>query len=100
MDSGNRFEWDWAKAASNFKKHGVSFSEAITVFDDPDRLILPDLGHSTREEKRELMIGKSDLRRQLLVVYAELEPDGTRLISARRANGRERKRYYETQPKG
>ena len=40
----SRFEWDPTKAASNFFKHGVSFNEAMTVFDDPDRLLLPDRG--------------------------------------------------------
>lgn len=95
----SRFEWDPAKAASNLKKHGVSFREAITVFDDPDRLLLPDPWHSTVEESRELVMGTSDLKRQLLVVYTERGPDVTRMISARRATGPERKRYYENQAK-
>jgi|SRR3989344_3374920 len=94
-----RFEWDTTKAAANLIKHGVSFNEAITVFDDPNRLLLPDPWHSTSEEIRELVIGVSDLGRELLVVYAEREPDTTRVISARRANRRERKRYYENQEK-
>lgn len=94
-----RFEWDPAKGVSNLKKHGVSFREAVTVFDDPDRLLLADPWHSTAEEYRELVIGTSDLRRQLLVVYTERAPEITRVISARRATGPERKRYYEDKAK-
>jgi uncharacterized DUF497 family protein len=94
-----RFEWDPTKAASNFLKHGVSFNEAMTVFDDPDRLLLPDPWHSTPQEKRELVIGTSDLERELLVVYTERDPDRTRIISARPADRRERKRYHENQAK-
>ena len=95
----SRFEWDSAKAAANRKKHGVSFKEAITVFDDPDRLLSPDPWHSTVEEIRELVIGTSDLKRQLLVVYTERDSGLTRVISARRATPQERKRYYENQAK-
>jgi len=95
----SRFEWDPAKAASNFFKHGVSFNEAMTVFDDPDRLLFPDPWHSTRQEKRELVIGASDLERELLVVYTKRDPEKTRIISARQADHRERKRYYEIQAK-
>lgn len=95
----DRFEWAPVKAASNLKKHGVSFKEAMTVFDDPDRLLLQDPWHSTANEIRELVIGTSDLKRELLVVHTEREPAVTRIISARRANRRERKRYYEYQTK-
>lgn len=41
-----RFEWDKRKARSNLRKHGVSFDEASTVFDDPSALIFPDDDHS------------------------------------------------------
>ena len=95
----SRFEWGPIKAASNFFKHGVSFNEAITVFDDPDRLLLPDPWHSTLTEQRELVIGTSDLERELLVVYTERGPEKIRIISARPADRRERKRYYENQAK-
>jgi len=46
------FEWDPEKAASNLRKHGVSFGEAMTAFDDPDRLLGPDHRHSTPKEIR------------------------------------------------
>jgi len=52
------FDWDDAKAASNLAKHGVSFEEALTVFDDPLAAIFEDEGHSTGED-REIIIGHS-----------------------------------------
>ncbi len=96
----HRFDWDPAKAVANVKKHGIAFNEAITTFDDPDRLILADPWHSTASETRELVIGASDQKRELLVVYTDREPGITRLISARRATRRERKIYCENQEKG
>ena len=53
-----RFEWDGRKAAANMRKHGVSFAEASTVFDDPLALIFDDELHSA-DEVRELIIGHS-----------------------------------------
>jgi uncharacterized protein len=52
------FEWDANKAATNLRKHGVSFEEAATVFSDPDALDGPDLKHSEQEE-RSLRLGRS-----------------------------------------
>ena len=48
-----RFDWDSAKDAANRKKHGVTFEEAVTAFDDPFALIAPDPKHSTERETRE-----------------------------------------------
>ena len=90
---GYRFEWDAAKAAGNLKKHGVAFDEAITVFGDPLNVLLPDPDHS-RGEKRYLLLGTSIRHRLLVVAFAE-RPPRTRLISARRANRRERRKYEE-----
>lgn len=59
-------EWHPAKATANAQKHGVTFDEASTVFGDPLALLMPDPDHSEGEE---------------------------RLISARRATRRERRRY-------
>ena len=55
-----KFEWDSKKASSNKKKHGISFGDAITAFDDPYALIAPDRKHSTEEEIREWLIGETD----------------------------------------
>lgn len=52
------FEWDQSKAASNLKKHGVSFEEAKTVFANPIAVIFDDEAHSIIEQ-REIIIGHS-----------------------------------------
>ncbi len=88
---GYIFEWDWKKAESNARKHGVTFDEASTVFGDPLGLLMPDPDHSLHEE-RHLVLGMSIQQRLLVVAFAE-RPPRTRLISARRATPRERRRY-------
>lgn len=86
-----RFEWDKNKAASNFKKHQVSFEEAKTIFGDPLEVTISDPGHSEYEE-RFLSIGMSD--KGLLLVVSYTERDGRiRIISARVATNAERNHY-------
>ncbi len=87
------FTWDPRKAASNRKKHGVSFEEAATVFGDPLALAIED----TVEPERTLLLGMSERLRVLLVVHVELDDETVRLISARRATSHERRRYEEGQ---
>jgi len=90
-----QFEWDSEKAGSNFAKRGIPFELAITVFDDPFALTAPDERHSTPDERREWLIGESDLG-VLVVVFTSCERGQTRrIISARRANRKERRRYEE-----
>ena len=87
-----RFIWDPAKAALNYAKHGVSFGDALTAFDDPRGLYVPDRGHPERGN----LIGLSAATHLLFVVHVELlteAPPATRIISARRATGPERNRY-------
>lgn len=86
------FEWDKNKDAANLSKHGVSFNEAKTVFEDPLFVVFDDPSHSI-EEERYLIIGRSAQKRILMVAYTE-RGNVTRLISARRATPKERK-YYE-----
>jgi uncharacterized DUF497 family protein len=90
---GYTFEWDPKKAESNARKHGVTFDEASTVFGDPLALLMPDPDHSLDEE-RYLLLGTSSQHRLLVVAFAERAPR-TRLISARGATQRERRRYEE-----
>ena len=90
---GYVFEWDGKKAESNDRKHGVTFDEASTVFGDPLGLLMPDPDHSLHEQ-RYLLLGMSNQQRLLVVAFAE-RPPRTRLISARRATRRERRRYEE-----
>jgi uncharacterized DUF497 family protein len=87
------FEWDEDKAASNRKKHQVSFEEAATVFADPLATIFDDEVHS-EEEQREIIVGHSANRRLLLVCFTE-RARAIRIISARRATRRERRDYEE-----
>ena len=88
-----RFTWDPAKAASNLRKHGVSFEEALTVFGDPLARIHDDPHHSERE-RREIIVGHSTKGRLLLVSFTE-RSGVIRLISARGATRHERKDYEE-----
>ena len=87
------FEWDQKKAVSNLSKHGVSFDEAMTVFNDPLYVDFFDPDHSYSEH-RYIIIGLSLSNRLLLVAYTENQ-DTIRLISAREATRRERKDYEE-----
>ena len=90
-----RFEWDDAKARFNAGKHGVTFDQAITAFDDTYGLIAPDEKHSTVGETREWLIGESD-DGVLVVVFTKRERSRVwRIISSRRASRRERRRYEE-----
>jgi uncharacterized DUF497 family protein len=91
-----RFDWDAGKATTNRRKHGVSFEDAITAFDDPYALLAPDPTHSMPREQRTWLIGEGDPG--VLVVVFTVRDGGevVRLISARRANRRERKRYEES----
>jgi uncharacterized DUF497 family protein len=90
------FEWDSKKNRSNIEKHGVSFEEASTVFQDTLSLTIDDPLHSIDEE-RLILIGMSQKNRILVVVHTERE-DNIRIISARKTNKKERK-YYESNGK-
>jgi len=87
------FEWDPWKAKRNLAKHGVSFDEARTVFDDDLFLVFGDPDHST-EEDRFLILGQSREGRLLVVAYTE-RSDLIRIISARRATRQEQRVYAE-----
>lgn len=92
------FEWDPTKAAANFKAHGVSFEEAVTVFQDPLAKVHSDPDHS-QSERREILIGHSAQARLLLVAFTDRQGK-IRLISARRVTRRERREYEESQQAG
>jgi uncharacterized protein len=84
-----RFVWDARKARTNLKKHGVSFEEASTAFDDQLGAYYPDSLH----DDRFILIGYSRQRRLLYVVHAEVRPEAIRIISARKATRHEKARY-------
>lgn len=87
------FEWDQEKAQSNRDKHGVSFEEAQTVFDDPLYVDFYDPDHS-ENENRYIIIGTSSVGNILLVSYTE-RGDIIRIISARQVTKQELKAYQE-----
>ena len=91
--AGYLFEWDAAKAATNRRKHGVTFDEATTVFSDPLSMLRTDPDHAL-DEQRFIVLGMSNQRRLLVVAFAE-RPPRTRLISARRATRKERRQYEQ-----
>ncbi|MEG3438461.1 BrnT family toxin [Pannus brasiliensis CCIBt3594] len=76
----------------NFQKHGISFNESATVFNDPLSVTFPDPDHSFGEE-RYVIIGLSSADR-ILVVFHTDRADQVRIISAREAT-RQEWRFYE-----
>lgn len=86
------FEWDPCKAMANVRKHGIEFSEAIAVFDDPLAKIFPDTWHS-ENEPREIIIGHLRDHRLCLVIFTEIGEDRLRIISARVATPKEQRDY-------
>ena len=88
------FDWDLRKVQKNRRKHGVLFEDAATAFLDPDGLDGEDLDHSKIEARR-LRVAKSSLGRVLLIAYTirrRNDEEITRIISARRASRKERKK--------
>jgi len=87
------FEWDDEKAEDNLEKHGVSFEEGATIFNDPLIATVFDPDHS-EDEERYISIGTSVQEHLLVVVHTERD-ERIRLISCRKATNMERKTYEE-----
>lgn len=85
------YEWDPNKARSNLHKHGISFADAVGVFEDESAITIED---EREGESRFIIIGRDFLRRILVVVYT-FRGVIIRIISARKATARERKTYEE-----
>lgn len=88
------FLWDERKNLKNFRKHGVWFEEAKTVWADEYSLEYFDDSHSDTED-RYLRVGRSSKKRTLLVVFCERDEDSIRIISARPVTANERRQYEE-----
>lgn len=87
-----RFDWDAAKAATNRRKHGVSFEEASTAFADEQAIVIDD--PDSVAEERFVLLGLSVVTRLLVVVHCLREAGSViRLISARKATRSERAQY-------
>ncbi len=90
-----RFEWDERKAATNLRKHRVSFEEAQTAFLDEEALVIEDPDHSATED-RFILLGVSAALRVLFVCHCVREGGSLiRIISARRARRQEQQQYRE-----
>ncbi|MEH2263583.1 MAG: BrnT family toxin [Nostoc sp.] len=87
------FEWDKSKATANLTKHGVSFEETKTVFDNVLAVIFDDEAHSVGE-KRDIIIGHSRNNRLLLISFTE-RSNAIRIISARLATRKEHEDYEQ-----
>ena len=87
-----RIVWDVTKATANIRNHGVEFSHAATVLDDPMAVTIEDTRYA---EERFVTVGSDLLGRILVVVYAYSGEEEIRLISARKATPKERRVYEE-----
>jgi hypothetical protein len=89
-----RYEWDPTKAASNQRRHGVHFADAVGVLEDERAITIEDVSTS---EERFKTLGTDFLGRVLVVIYT-YRGDAIRLISARKANGPQRAIYERSRP--
>lgn len=87
----DEFEWDDVKAATNARDHGISFAMARAAFRDPFSIERIDRRHNDPEE-RFALLGMVDDR--LLFVSYTLRGERVRIISARKADPNERRRYH------
>ncbi len=88
------FEWDEAKAAANIRKHKISFQEARRVFDDLFILIEQDLNEDFGEDR---YIATGIVEGLLLTVIYTERGVRIRIISARKADNNEQRKYYRSQ---
>ena len=84
-----RFQWDQVKARENRRKHRIDFADAVSIFEDERALTMED---EDGDEERFVTMGVDLLGRVLVVVFT-WRGDDIRLISARKATGREKAAY-------
>jgi len=87
-----QWEWDPGKARLNMRKHGIAFADAVAALEDESALTMRD--DSSDREERLVTLGLDAFGRLLVVVYT-WRGERVRLISARKATARERRRYEE-----
>lgn len=85
------YEWDSQKAASNLRKHGVDFADAVSALEDQSARTIQN---SEDPEERYITLGLDAFARVLVVVYT-WRGRNIRIISARKATGREQLQYEE-----
>ena len=86
------FEWDPGKAKANLHKHGVDFADAVIALEDENALTVEDSDHT---EPRFKTLGLGPTLNILFVVHCEESKDRIRIISARKADKREAKDYFQ-----
>lgn len=86
-------EWDEAKRRRNLRKHGVDFADAVAVLDDPQALTREDT--DSQGEQVQVTLGMDAVLRLLVVVWTQRLGNTIRIISARRANAKERRQYED-----
>jgi uncharacterized DUF497 family protein len=95
MDFEN-FDWDEAKRRSNIERHGIDFAGVPPIFDS--RCLMREDKRVDYGETRLIVIG--ELRGEICFVVYTVRGTTCRLISARRANEREKKKYRESIERG
>lgn len=88
-----QFEWDEEKSKENIRKHGISFEAVTAVFEDPYFVQLYDAAHSAQGEERIKGIGV--MKGLLVAATIFTQRSRKRIISARKADKKERRYYYE-----
>lgn len=91
QDQAKVFDWDVGNLDKSRRKHGVTPEESESVFTDEQSLVIPDTPHSKKED-RFVIVGKSDKKRYLFIVFAKRK-EKIRIISARRMHKEEVKKY-------
>ena len=87
-----KFEWDENKNQSNYEKYGIYFEEAVDIFQSDCLTWIDD--RQDYGETREISIG--ELNKNIVLVLVHTDRFGNiRIISARKANNKERSKYYE-----
>ena len=96
---GMYFTWNDEKAIANLKKHKISFNTAATAFLDPNSIDFQDSAHDDNEPRRNIIAIPPSIVNVIFVVYVErINLDDKyliRIISARKANGKENKLYEQ-----
>jgi len=86
------FEWDPRKAKQNLRKHGVDFADAVIALEDENALTIEDPEHN---ELRFKTLGMGPTLNVLFVVHCEQSENSIRIISARKADKKETKVYFQ-----
>ncbi len=87
-----QYDWDPGKASENLRKHGVDFADAVIALEDENALTIEV---KDQDEQRFKTLGMGPYARVLFVVHAERRRDCIRIISARKADRREVRQYYQ-----